>query len=156
MHLTFAFISTSSFTSIITILIFRCANPETEDYYIYFADQPTRNNCPDCPCNKKLSCLPSPYTTYIYNLYIPLYNRELQDIRFYLKTSIWWIGRSWIISHLTVSSIIIFEKTMTSTPSNIDISKNFKCKKSLRYIFISVYVLAFLFVSGLSVQIELK
>ena len=32
-------------------------DPETYDYYYYSADQPTRNNSPDSPYNKKLSCL---------------------------------------------------------------------------------------------------
>ena len=41
----------------ISVFIFRCADPETYDYYYYFAHRPTRNNFPDCPYNKKLSCL---------------------------------------------------------------------------------------------------
>ena len=43
------------FTSMIKVFIFRCANPET--YYYYFADWQSRKNSPDCPYNKKLSCL---------------------------------------------------------------------------------------------------
>ena len=34
---------------------FRCADHETYDYY-HFANWATRNNFPDCPYNKKLSC----------------------------------------------------------------------------------------------------
>ena len=48
--------STSSFNSKINIFIFRCADPETLDYY-YFADRTTRNNSPDFPYNKNLSYL---------------------------------------------------------------------------------------------------
>ena len=41
-----------------SIFFFRCVDPDTSNYcYYYFADRPTRNNSPDCPCNKKLSCL---------------------------------------------------------------------------------------------------
>ena len=39
----------------INIFILRCAESETQDYY--FADRPIRNNYPDCPYNKELSCL---------------------------------------------------------------------------------------------------
>ena len=40
----------------INILIFRCAKPKTLSYY-YFANRATRKNPPDCPYDKKLSCL---------------------------------------------------------------------------------------------------
>ena len=52
-----AFKITSFSTSMINILIFRCANPKTEDYFHYFADQLTQNNSPSCLYNKKLSFL---------------------------------------------------------------------------------------------------
>ena len=39
------------------IFIFRCADPEIQDYHYYFADRPTQNNSPDCLYTKKLSCL---------------------------------------------------------------------------------------------------
>ena len=39
------------------IFIFRCVDPEIQDYHYYFADRPTQNNSPDCLYNKKLSCL---------------------------------------------------------------------------------------------------
>ena len=48
--------SVSFFNSMINICIFRCADPETDDYY-YFAGQLTRHNSPNCPHNKWLSCL---------------------------------------------------------------------------------------------------
>ena len=51
-----AFITTIFFTWM-NIIIFRCADPETQDYYYYFADQPTQNNSPGRLCNKELSCL---------------------------------------------------------------------------------------------------
>ena len=41
----------------INIFIFRHADPETSDYFYYFAEKPTRESFPDCPYNKKLSCL---------------------------------------------------------------------------------------------------
>ena len=37
-------------------VVFRCADPETYDYY-YFVDRQTRNNSLDCPPSKKFSCL---------------------------------------------------------------------------------------------------
>ena len=41
-----------------SIFFFRCVDPDTSNYcYYYFADRPPRNNSPDCPFNKKLSCL---------------------------------------------------------------------------------------------------
>ena len=43
--------------SMINIIIFRCVDPETLDYYYCFAYRPTRNNSPDYQYNKKLSCL---------------------------------------------------------------------------------------------------
>ena len=48
--------SISFFTSMINIFNFKCVDPETSDYY-YLANWPTWNNSPDCPYNKKLSCL---------------------------------------------------------------------------------------------------
>ena len=36
----------------VNIFTYRCANPETLDYY-YFADQPTQNNSPGCLYSKK-------------------------------------------------------------------------------------------------------
>ena len=41
----------------INVFNFIYADPETYDYYYHFADRPTQNNSPDCPYNKKLSCL---------------------------------------------------------------------------------------------------
>ena len=41
------------FNSMINIFIFRCADPETWDFCHYFINQPTRNNSPNCPYNKK-------------------------------------------------------------------------------------------------------
>ena len=43
--------------SMTNIFIFRCADPETEDYYYYFGDRPTCNNSPDCPYDQTLRCL---------------------------------------------------------------------------------------------------
>ena len=43
--------------SMINIFIFRCADPETEDYYYHFGDRPTCNNSPDYPYDEKLMCL---------------------------------------------------------------------------------------------------
>ena len=44
-------------TSMINIFNFKCANPENSAFYYYFANRPSWNNSPDCPYNKKLSCL---------------------------------------------------------------------------------------------------
>ena len=49
--------STSFFTLMINIFIFRCADLDPYDYYYYFADQLTWHNSPDCLYNKWLSCL---------------------------------------------------------------------------------------------------
>ena len=68
-----AFISTSFFTLIINIFIFPCPNPKVEDNYNYFVDRLTQINSPDCPYNKKLSCLwlKEDITTSILYLFIP-------------------------------------------------------------------------------------
>ena len=49
--------STSFFNFINSIFMFRYADPETWDYYHYFADQLTWKSSPDCLFNKKLSWL---------------------------------------------------------------------------------------------------
>ena len=49
-------ISKSFFTSMITIFLFRCADPYTEVNHYYFADWLTENNSPNCLYNKKISC----------------------------------------------------------------------------------------------------
>ena len=48
---------TGFFNSMINIFILRCVDTETEDYYYYFADQPTRYSSPYCLYNKKLGLL---------------------------------------------------------------------------------------------------
>ena len=50
--------SLSYLTSMIDIFLFlHFPTLKLNGYYYYFADRPTRNNSPDCPYNKKLSCL---------------------------------------------------------------------------------------------------
>ena len=41
----------------IKILIFRCADRKTWDYFYYFPNRLTWHNSPGRPCNTKLSCL---------------------------------------------------------------------------------------------------
>ena len=56
--------SLSYVTLTINIVFFRCADPETYDYYrYYFAERPTRKNSPDRPYYKKVSCLRLTYNT---------------------------------------------------------------------------------------------
>ena len=49
--------STNFFTLAINTFIFKCSKPVTYNCYYYFANQLTQNSSPDCPYNKKLSCL---------------------------------------------------------------------------------------------------
>ena len=49
--------STIFLNLVINTFIFRFADPETSDYYNYFANPLTQNNSSDCPYNKKIITL---------------------------------------------------------------------------------------------------
>ena len=51
-----AFINIIFFNSMINNFIFRCVDPWIEDYYYYFADQPTQYSSPNTLYNKKIKC----------------------------------------------------------------------------------------------------